>query len=1325
MFGRLLALASCLVLASPAFAALTGTVINADGKPVVAARVSAFALESADAKRVRLLSDKPERVPLSTVQTSDAGRFSLDWPKEHAVAMMQIEAAGYAPHSIRVERDDEVGALSLTIAASKTGKITAAGKPVAGARVVLADQSEILSTTDADGRYTVPDPANWASRIIVIHPDFAIFDEPARRGMSANVSLDRTLQRGTSLTGRIVGRDGTTAIAGARILIDSWPAATSGEDGAFTVPHAPEKWQWIGAKTNALSGRRARGGDLTIRLQPTTSVSGIVRDTKSNLPVAGAEVGLNRAGRFDFSAPPETAISDAKGNFTLTDVAPGAYTFFVTRPGYAFEPVDAAVGADSKALRTVLGQKLARVNGMVLDEDKRPIAGARVTPQRVASSGQPRFFMNRSFSTSAPDGSFTVWVEPDADQQLEAQKKALPSARTATLRLASGERKRGVVITVPAGIRVTGRVTDRDGKPLSGVTVAASDARGSSGFGRQMIFGGRREREDDLVQTAADGTFGLQVKEGTYDFVFRREGLATKIVHSHDVSASAGSKPIAVTLEPGVEITGRVTRSGVGIAGANVGVFGEGVAESTETAADGSFRLGNLTPGSLMFSVNKQDEFVAHNRPVTAPTQDLEIEIPPGGRVVGRVLDKETRAPVTSFEAGLSGARSAGGMVMMGPNQMRPFTSDDGSFVLENVPAGPVNLIVNAAGYTSNRVPPVTVEEGKSTSEIEVLMDRGVKVTGRVTGPDGGALSGVTVRHSRAGGRQMPMPMNFPGSAAITDANGEYTIEAVEPGSTTFAFMRSGYVTTEKTADLKPKETRVDAQLGTGVRVSGTVVTDSGAPAADATVSARSSAGTSSYSSTRTDQNGTFQMEALAPGRYTFSAQKQGYPRTDLNDFDIATGAPVRLVLKAGGTIYGRVIGLSAQEMPTAVVMAMNPNGNASSPVDAAGNFRIEGAPTGTVRLTARTGQGFSTGSKTSPAKSVQVAAGETVQQDIEFKTDTVIRGRVTRAGQPVSNAMVTFFPRGGQAQTNARTQADNSGFYEVTGLDDATYTVGVVDIQRSFSYNTTYDVKGSGNFDIDIRATTLRGRVVDAATGQALSEATVELRERDPNMPRFGTRMAQTDAAGVFIMDSVALGAWNVSAEKEGYGTKLVEVNVTESPADVEIKLSPNAGVTVRVVDARDGRVINAFLRVLDAQNRIVYESPMRFGGFGGGEELKIGLEPGSYRAIVTAANYASRNVAITSPGSHNIGLTPGGSILVRSKGSDLRRARLMGADGREYSRNFFNPTFTIDPSPGVTQLDNVAPGSYTLQILGPNNEVLGSETVVVQEGQRSVVEI
>ena len=69
----------------------------------------------------------------------------------------------------------------------------------------------------------------------------------------------------------------------------------------------------------------------------------------------------------------------------------------------------------------------------------------------------------------------------------------------------------------------------------------------SEHHGGNLIVAGRRDRDDDLVQTAADGTFSLQVKEGTYDFAFRREGFATKIVRSQEVSATAGAKPIPVS----------------------------------------------------------------------------------------------------------------------------------------------------------------------------------------------------------------------------------------------------------------------------------------------------------------------------------------------------------------------------------------------------------------------------------------------------------------------------------------------------------------------------------------------------------------------------------------------------------------------------------------------------------------------------------------------------------------------------------------------------------------------------------------------------------
>ena len=214
-----------------------------------------------------------------------------------------------------------------------------------------------------------------------------------------------------------------------------------------------------------------------------------------------------------------------------------------------------------------------------------------------------------------------------------------------------------------------------------------------------------RDRADDLPKTGSDGTFSIRVKEGTYDFGFKHEGFALKTVRAVQVAAT--TKPIEITLDPGVEISGRVTRNGTGVEGVRVMAMGEGANASAETGADGSFRLTDLSPGQMMLNAMKAEEFIQQIRPITAPASDVNIEIPAGGRVNGHVVDKNTRQPVTTFEAGVSSPRGGGGMVIMMPPTLRHFTSDDGSFVLENVPTG---------RRRSSSRPPVTPRRASPTS---------------------------------------------------------------------------------------------------------------------------------------------------------------------------------------------------------------------------------------------------------------------------------------------------------------------------------------------------------------------------------------------------------------------------------------------------------------------------------------------------------------------------------------------------------------------------------------------------------------------------------
>jgi hypothetical protein len=475
----------------------------------------------------------------------------------------------------------------------------------------------------------------------------------------------------------------------------------------------------------------------------------------------------------------------------------------------------------------------------------------------------------------------------------------------------------------------------------------------------------------------------------------------------------------------------------------------------------------------------------------------------------------------------------------------------------------------------------------------------------------------------------------------------------------------------------------------------------------------------------RTDANGSFQIEGAAPGHYNLASAKSGYADGVLRDFDASTGAPARIIMAAGAIITGHVTGLTDRELQQAIVTATSArSGVTSAPVDANGNYRIEGAPSGTVRMMARTGQGFGAGIKTSPVKSIQVDPGASVQADLEFST-TVIRGRITHNGQPMSGAVVAFMPRNAQAQTNASATADSNGAYEVSGLDDASYNVQIIDFQRTTPYNTTYDVHGSGSFDFDIKASPVRGSVIDATTGAPIEGAQVLIQSAGSDA-FLSSRGGQSDTSGAFVIDNVAQGSYQAKAEKEGYGHDVQTITVGDNGLDsVVFKLSPSSGVTLHVVDGRDQRAIGADVtRIVDAAGREMDTGSFRYGG--GPEPIKLALSPGSYRVTLAAMGYAPRTITVNSPSEPTVALTPGGTVVLRSKSSTLLRARLVDSNGMPYTRGpFRNPIFTIDPSPGVTTLNNIAGGTYQLQILDGADRTINTINVTVIDGQQVQVDV
>ena len=374
--------------AFPSFAAITGVVMTSDGQPVSGARVSIRGFETTESARARLLSASPEAVPISSMQTDSKGTFSLESPKDPTV-YLRIHARGFEPHQRLIERDEEVGAIALQKSEMRKGSVTAGGKPVAGASVIVYYSGyEYLTKTDEKGSYEAPDPKR-SRNIAVLHPDYAVNDETfmTMTGVSAGV-LQRTLAAGSAFQGRVVSGEQDTPVAKATILVDGWPVATTSDDGTFTIAHLSPKWKTMSARKDSLIGQRTNSKEAAapIRIAKGATISGRITDAKTRVPVGGAVV---RIAQRRFGPGMDTgvgALTDAKGTYSLV-VPAGTYMVMTTHPGYSAPSADASAVAGQQTSKDIALSAMARVSGVVVDESKRPVVVAALDTEEAQAGG--------------------------------------------------------------------------------------------------------------------------------------------------------------------------------------------------------------------------------------------------------------------------------------------------------------------------------------------------------------------------------------------------------------------------------------------------------------------------------------------------------------------------------------------------------------------------------------------------------------------------------------------------------------------------------------------------------------------------------------------------------------------------------------------------------------------------------------------------------------------------------------------------------------------------------------------------------------------------
>jgi hypothetical protein len=1318
-----------LTLASRGLAApipITGWVGGAHGKPLAGARVTLSPLLSAFERQRLGIAGTPTPEPTLKTVSDAAGNFTLAAP-EAGMWTVRIEATGAVPFEIDLVPLLEAVELPpfLTAVADDTGLdvrvLDGEGRPVPAARITAEPAAPGGASdfwrpalrrgdTGADGRLRLPRRRDERLKLRGSVSGFPLAESEAGEA-SAVLRLAPALPREV-----LVRRADGQPVAGALV------AAAAGETAAALTDEGGHARVFSRAKTIrpvawTADGRRATAALLPPDADPSAPrtillpglpdrLSGQVVDRLDRHPLAGALV-------WPRQDPAGWVRADARGGYVLAPFATtsaGRTALAAAAPAHL--PAELTVpppGRGERALHapTFALEPAAAAEGVVVDAAGKPVAGAYVSATAASSAAVPKRTVR---VRTGPEGRFA----------LRPLAPAEPQTVTATLRgfvpskLTLGEQKplavrSGLRLVLRRGCTLRGRVVDGTGQPIGAAVVLLVTPAGS---GRTF------------EQTTADGA-GRFAVEGLpaekLDVTVRAPGFAPTVRRQIAIPAGQEAKDLGpIVLGAGLSLAGIVVdHDGYPVAAAAVRTRAEAKILDPATArlgsgeaksgADGRFSVPGLSRGPVALTVEREGFAERTLTGIRLPlAEPLRVVLSPASRLAGDVVD-DAGAPLAGARLRVRAELNFTLLLARPTAQPAPAATadDDGHFELRDVPTGKLTLSAMAPDFLPATLP-VELAPGASRDDLRVVLHRGATVVGRVVGPDGTPAVGAEVRLA-AQDRAFAGPS---GSPASVDGDGGYVLDAVPSGPQTFHAELPGALPAVRDLTVHPGENRLDFQLGAGLEIAGRVVDPAGAAVEGASVTLRT--GDLTPETTASGDDGSFRFSGLRSGGYRLSGRIEGYSAVS-EEIRLADASlrDVELRLTNGGAVAGRILGLSPEQFAevriTAVQTLSGFNGQRIEP-DAQGEYRISDLAPGDWTVIAMLGM---------PGRSVQgkvqlpVGVPE-VRLDLEFPSGFTLSGRLLRAGQPLSGALVGVQGTDGVA-TNGTVPSDTQGNFRIEGLKAGTYEVTVFSLGAAGQiHKQSLEITGNREVEIDVPALDVRGRVVDADDGSPIAEADIVLEPVPPDTSRFTTGLpVQTGSDGTFLVEAGGEGDYRVVARKEGYapGEAPVHLAAGGGADDVKVAMTPSAGLRFTVRDATGNPPAAVSAALLDPSGRLLLAGnyPVADGG-----RVRISEAPaGHWLLLVAAGNSATATAAVDLPGTGPTVTLPDRThltILVPELTGKPAAAKLQitGADGLPYRSlrfGFLMPEQQIGN--GRLDLDDLPPGAWQVRVEVPGGPV------------------
>jgi len=805
-----------------------GIIVNEDGRPIARATVEQ--------------GDTPRRA-----QSDAEGRFALRVPPSGAI-VLKVAHDEYVDlthfvHSLDIENE-----LRITLQRGARYRLRVVGpdgKPVANAKIRITRETKHglqgiwgwsqwddlrESATDERGESDLGALPFGTLDLVVEEKRFALHREVLEVATLAAVDHLVTLSSGGAVEGVVTGPEGDPVV-GARVFTDD-REARSDDTGRFRIERISAGPATVRAEKEGY-GPGYFGQDLgwgepvpvqivagetipavTIRLGAAAWVEGRIVDDEGQ-PVPEARI---QATAFNAFQTKSEFKSDADGRFLIGPFNIEGETtqvhLYVSKEGFTPDQLQREFKSGA---RTDFGDiKLARspvLRGRVVDMKGRGVPGANVTANPGWSS-----------TTSGKDGVFELSVRAKAKVVLKANAAGREQKRSRRVRIDTTEesQREGIVLTLLEPLTIRGTVTDGEGGPRAGVTLAARPLD---------LPEEQRNLATEWGYTDEQGAYSVgPLSPGRYRVGLT--GTAAGVYVWHDTNWLKSPAPVDVDAgDEGVDfsfpltggvVTARIVskRTGRPIRHVRYGLIrfrmllprfvGAGEWEHSE----GKFReeLSEVGTWAIDFQA---DGHASYRTPrfslKKGETKDLgTIRLGAGATLVGQVRDAQGMAVPYARINVLSPKFET--------NDNEPFTGRDGRFRIEGIAPGFYTVFAISPRHPIGIASNLNLREAEE-HEVEIRFARSAPLELIVKDQNGRPIKGASLSwsfpaiaplSSRLFQNKIP-----PGYGShIADASGRIRQHSLPAGPVTLVVEANGFKTATKQVRLVAGETtRLEIQL--------------------------------------------------------------------------------------------------------------------------------------------------------------------------------------------------------------------------------------------------------------------------------------------------------------------------------------------------------------------------------------------------------------------------------------------------------------------------------------------------------------------------------